>query len=63
MEHTEEEIINALKVIKETCDNSKTCENCPLRENDEDCYIQAHAPGDYTVIDLSDSRPRRLFND
>lgn len=30
MKYSESEIINALKVIKETCEEYETCDNCPL---------------------------------
>lgn len=30
MKYSESEIINALKVIKETCEESENCADCPL---------------------------------
>lgn len=30
MKYSESEIINALKVIKETCEESEMCKDCPL---------------------------------
>ena len=34
MKYSESEIINALKIIKEVCIESKACKHCPLFTND-----------------------------
>lgn len=42
MERTQNEIINALEVIKDTCDiyyKNGLCEKCPLRNAWHDCGI------------------------
>lgn len=68
MKHTEKEILDALMVLYETCD-ALDCDDCPLRAKDykedgqyEKCYLKRHNPSCYHIIDLPDSRPRRLFN-
>ena len=46
MKHTQNEILNALNVIKDTCRESKDCENCPFRkkENEKICNITSSVP-------------------
>ena len=68
MEHTEEEIINALEVLKETC-GQVDCDDCPLRANSytldgqyERCYLKKNNPSCYDIIEIA-NQPRRLFND
>lgn len=51
MQHTQEEIVNALKVIQDTCKNMKgayACEKCPFGKNNE-CVLQEQAPVDWTI--------------
>lgn len=48
MKYTENEILDALRVIKKVCSGQKDCETCPLRKYDEDgalgCSIGENAP-------------------
>lgn len=46
MKHSQDEIVNALKVIMETCDESKCCVNCPLRHklSPDKCYVSSYRP-------------------
>lgn len=41
MKHTKEEIINALKVIKDECRDNPTCSTCPfwIPDSDKGCKI------------------------
>ena len=51
MRHSQEEIINALKVIQDTCNDMPTvraCEHCPLSKNG-DCVLQNSAPEDWDI--------------
>lgn len=51
MEHSKEEIINALKVLQDTCKERQglsPCENCPLSKNGE-CVLQERAPDDWKI--------------
>lgn len=51
MKHSQEEIINALKVIKDTCEEMPElypCENCPLSKNG-DCILQNQPPQDWKI--------------
>ena len=50
MAHTQEEIINALKVIQDTCKAQTThpCRSCPLSKNG-DCILQEQAPEDWKI--------------
>lgn len=40
MKHTQEEIINALKVIKDECGQYEECENCPFYNEKIYCAIR-----------------------
>lgn len=51
MIHTQEEIINALQVIQDTCremKGSRPCEQCPLGKNG-DCVVQEQSPEDWDI--------------
>lgn len=48
MTHSQEEIINALKVLKETC-YEQNCKSCPFGTNEEECLLQKFAPVDYYI--------------
>lgn len=51
MLHTQEEIINALKVIQDTCNAQvelNPCVNCPLSKNG-DCVLQEQPPADWEI--------------
>lgn len=50
MKHTKEEIINALKVIKDECSESH-CESCPFGNSDERCKIEV-MPSRWTIGEL-----------
>lgn len=39
-----EEILKALTVIQEVCNNAPACEYCPLRNQDGNCTLQRCAP-------------------
>ena len=48
--HTHEEIMDALRVIKDTCDGNRTCGACPFLDTTGDsygCYMKAHSPYDW----------------
>ena len=55
MERTQNEIINALEVIKDTCDIYyksglyETCEKCPLRNAWGDCGVIEDAPKTWNI--------------
>lgn len=47
MQHTKEEIINALQVIQDTCremHGERPCEQCPLSDEDSKCILQNEPP-------------------
>ena len=46
--HTQEEIINALKVIQGTCKTHPACNICPL-SIDNVCVFQDQAPEDWEI--------------
>lgn len=51
MKHTQEEIINALKVIQDICierQETYPCEHCPLSKNG-DCVVQAQNPEKWKI--------------
>lgn len=50
MKRTQDEIINALKVIQDTCKSQgiEPCRHCPLSKNG-DCVLQNQAPEDWKI--------------
>lgn len=51
MKHTRKEIINALKIIQDECQNAGNCKYCPFREFvgiGDDCYLKRHYPHDWS---------------
>ena len=51
MKHTQEEIINALKVIQDVCNEAPAnhpCEHCPLSKDGE-CVLQERAPEEWKL--------------
>ena len=51
MKHSQEEIINALKVIQDTCNEQHApypCEQCPLSKNGG-CVIQEQSPDEWKI--------------
>ena len=43
-------LIEALKLIKETCDNT-TCSKCPLSDTADDCLLQQDCPSNWNILD------------
>ena len=51
MKHSQEEIVNALKVIKETCSEQQEfepCKRCPLSK-ERICAIQEQPPQEWEI--------------
>lgn len=46
MRHSEEEIINALAIIQDTCEEHE-CSKCPFGTNDGKCLIHDHCPAEW----------------
>ncbi len=55
MKHTEEEIINALKIIKDEC-SAAHCQSCPFGDtkmiNDTCCKLQRTSPRGLEINDI-----------
>lgn len=51
MKHTKEEIINALKVIKDECLGQYTCNSCPFWNDVAGCKVKKTSPGDWNITD------------
>lgn len=53
MKHTREEIITALHIIKDTCnENGFACDSCPFYNEEEKlCWINGDRPDHWTEID------------
>ena len=50
MKHSQEEIVNALKVIKETCEDAKECADFPIyREDLGYCNFKYNDPQDWKI--------------
>lgn len=61
MEHTQEEIINALKIIQDECQNATHCNSCLFREFvgiGFDCYFKQRHPSRWIV---NEGEPWRAF--
>ena len=61
MKHTQEEIINALNVIKDTCSNVSNiqdCWLCPLSDRDGHCIVTEKAPCVWNIVE---KEPWRAF--
>lgn len=43
-----QKILDALKVIKDTC-NDNDCKRCPLADGKEECIVQAQTPAFWDV--------------
>lgn len=54
MNHTREKILEALNVIKDTCKDACNCETCPLRSENNDCYIGDKTPFDWNIMVTDD---------
>jgi hypothetical protein len=46
-----DELIKALKLIKETCANTDKCITCPLCSGSDDCLINENTPSDWNIQD------------
>ena len=59
---SEEEIINALAVLKEVCEKNMNCRICPLRNNlTGQCGMIHSFPRDYLIVkDVNLPRPLLL---
>lgn len=51
MKHTKEEIINALKVIKDEC-RGTSCVDCSLGNNVGDCRLSARSPAHWDIAEF-----------
>lgn len=50
MKHTKEEILNALHVIKDICqDESMECDNCPFGNEESLCLIKSSIPTNWII--------------
>ena len=52
MKHTKEEIINALKVIKDECREQYGCNNCPFGNDAARCKVKGTSPIDWNIAEL-----------
>lgn len=52
MKHTREEILNALHVIKDICDDETIdCYNCPFGNDENLCRIKDRIPANWRIKD------------
>lgn len=52
MKHTKEEIINALKVIKDECNQTSECDDCPFADKNNNCAFSTEVPPDWEIAEL-----------
>lgn len=53
MKYTQEEIINALKIIKETCGEYEECTHCPFADKTRACLVCEYQPSEWQLNDES----------
>ena len=54
MKHSQEEILKALRVIKEICNENGYCEEtCPFESEKHACLITHNYPGNWNINDES----------
>lgn len=51
MKHTKEEIINALKVIRDVCRECITCDVCPFGKKNDICLLDEHIPDNWDITE------------
>ena len=54
-------LIEALKIIRDECNNHPTCYTCPMRNNkygDDKCYITTNNPAEW---EFKSEHPMRIF--
>ena len=50
MKHAQEEIIDALQVIKDTCrDETIDCDNCPFGNDEDLCRLKDRIPANWII--------------
>lgn len=50
MKHTKEEILKALHIIKDICqDESTDCDNCPFGNDEDLCRIKDRIPANWEI--------------
>lgn len=60
MKHTKEEILNALKIIKDECSGTH-CKDCPFGNEGGDCNIPKGPPEDWVVKKEGPEQTWRAF--
>lgn len=62
MKHTKEEIVAALRVIKDECAHyGHVCEPCPFYQLGGHCIIQESAPMHWNIVDIEPEKTWRAF--
>lgn len=46
-----EELLKALKLIKNTCNGRESCLKCPLFNGKATCYVKANLPCGWELVD------------
>ena len=59
---SEQEIINALKLIKDVCEESKECVKCPIRDKDNGCSL-GFFPNDWVLLSPENNDPRMVITE
>ena len=49
MKYTQEEILYALRMLKEICEEHKSCSKCPFGTADSMCLITEYTPTSYIL--------------
>ena len=48
-DYTRAEIVEALYMIQDICEQQEGCENCPFADQNEVCLIQCMSPESWTI--------------
>ena len=55
VKHSETEIITALNIIRDECDDVPNCEDCPFGNGDGDCLVTYCPPSEWNINQREDS--------
>jgi hypothetical protein len=61
MKHTKEEIVAALKIIRDECRNSEDCMLCPFGNACPHCILQDGMPMHWDIVDVEPEKIWRAF--
>jgi len=56
------EVVNAIDILKDFCNRTSGCENCPLSKDGKYCVLADHAPIGYPkIIEETTNIPKTIY--